>query len=87
MHLETLIVVAVVDGGMMLTHTDLVPNLWTNYNEIPAIILMMTITVILTIFMAGMPIPVMGVFLVMVTGHMLEVLLVPKEITVVWSLV
>ena len=29
------IVVAVVDGGMMLTHTDLVPNLWTNYNEIP----------------------------------------------------
>jgi hypothetical protein len=20
---------------MMLTHTDLVPNLWTNYNEIP----------------------------------------------------
>ncbi len=29
------IVVAIVDGGMMLTHPDLVPNLWTNYNEIP----------------------------------------------------
>ncbi len=29
------IVVAVVDGGMMLTHPDLAPNLWTNYNEIP----------------------------------------------------
>ncbi len=29
------IVVAVVDGGMMLTHPDLVPNLWTNHNEIP----------------------------------------------------
>ncbi len=27
------IVVAVVDGGMMLTHPDLEPNLWTNYNE------------------------------------------------------
>jgi hypothetical protein len=29
------IVVAVVDGGMMLNHTDLVPNLWINHNEIP----------------------------------------------------
>ncbi len=29
------IVVAVVDGGMMLTHPDLAPNIWTNYNEIP----------------------------------------------------
>ncbi len=29
------IVVAVVDGGMMITHPDLAPNLWTNYNEIP----------------------------------------------------
>ncbi len=29
------IVVAVVDGGMMLTHPDLVSNLWTNYNEVP----------------------------------------------------
>ncbi len=29
------IVVAIVDGGMMLTHPDLIPNLWTNYNEIP----------------------------------------------------
>ncbi len=29
------IVVAVVDGGMMITHPDLAPNLWTNYHEIP----------------------------------------------------
>jgi len=29
------IVVAIVDGGMMLTHADLTPNLWTNWGEIP----------------------------------------------------
>ena len=29
------IVVAIIDGGMMLTHTDLTPNLWTNWGEIP----------------------------------------------------
>ena len=29
------IVVAVVDGGMLLTHGDLTPNLWTNWGEIP----------------------------------------------------
>jgi subtilisin family serine protease len=29
------IVVAVVDGGCLLTHTDLTANLWTNTNEIP----------------------------------------------------
>ena len=29
------IVVAVVDDGMMLNHTDLAPNLWINHNEIP----------------------------------------------------
>ncbi|MFL3026879.1 MAG: S8 family serine peptidase [Candidatus Neomarinimicrobiota bacterium] len=29
------IVVAIVDGGMLLTHNDLIPNLWTNYGEIP----------------------------------------------------
>ncbi len=29
------IVVAVVDGGMMVTHPDLAPNMWTNHNEIP----------------------------------------------------
>ena len=29
------IVVAVVDGGMMINHSDLVPNLWINHNEIP----------------------------------------------------
>ena len=29
------IVVAVIDGGMMLNHTDLVLNLWINHNEIP----------------------------------------------------
>ena len=28
------IVVAIVDGGMLLTHTDLTPNLWTNWGEI-----------------------------------------------------
>ena len=28
------IVVAIVDGGMMLTHADLTPNLWTNWGEI-----------------------------------------------------
>ncbi len=30
------IVVAIIDDGMMLTHPDLAPNLWTNYNEIPS---------------------------------------------------
>ena len=29
------IVVAIVDGGMMLTHVDIIPNLWTNWGEIP----------------------------------------------------
>tara|TARA_Y100000739_G_scaffold58764_1_gene48276 strand:- start:1224 stop:2810 length:1587 start_codon:yes stop_codon:yes gene_type:complete len=29
------IVVAIVDGGMLLTHADLIPNLWTNWGEIP----------------------------------------------------
>ena len=29
------IVVAIVDGGMLLTHADLTPNLWTNWGEIP----------------------------------------------------
>jgi len=29
------IVVAIIDGGMMLTHADLTPNLWTNWGEIP----------------------------------------------------
>mgnify|MGYP003307638406 FL=1 len=29
------IVVAVIDGGMMLNHTDLVQNIWINHNEIP----------------------------------------------------
>ena len=29
------IVVAVIDGGMMLNHTDLAQNLWINHNEIP----------------------------------------------------
>ena len=29
------IVVAIVDGGMLLTHADLIPNLWTNWEEIP----------------------------------------------------
>lgn len=29
------IVVAIVDGGMLLTHADLIPNLWTNWAEIP----------------------------------------------------
>ena len=29
------IVVAVIDGGMMLNHTDLALNLWINHNEIP----------------------------------------------------
>ena len=29
------IVVAVIDGGMLLTHGDLTPNLWTNWGEIP----------------------------------------------------
>ena len=29
------IVVAIVDGGMLLTHADLLPNLWTNWGEIP----------------------------------------------------
>ena len=29
------IVVAVIDGGMMLNHTDLAQNIWTNHNEIP----------------------------------------------------
>ena len=29
------IVVAIVDGGMMLTHGDLTPNLWTNWGEVP----------------------------------------------------
>ena len=29
------IVIAIVDGGMLLTHNDLIPNLWTNYGEIP----------------------------------------------------
>ena len=28
------IVVAIVDGGMLLTHADLIPNLWTNWGEI-----------------------------------------------------
>jgi hypothetical protein len=28
------IVVAIVDGGMLLTHADLIPNLWTNLGEI-----------------------------------------------------
>ncbi len=28
------IVVAIVDGGMLLTHADLSPNLWTNWGEI-----------------------------------------------------
>ena len=29
------IVVAIVDGGMLLTHADLTSNLWTNWGEIP----------------------------------------------------
>ena len=29
------IVVAVIDGGMMLNHTDLAQNIWINHNEIP----------------------------------------------------
>ena len=29
------IVIAVIDGGMMLNHTDLALNLWINHNEIP----------------------------------------------------
>ena len=29
------IVVAIIDGGMMLTHVDIIPNLWTNWGEIP----------------------------------------------------
>tara|TARA_B100000586_G_scaffold62870_1_gene43476 strand:- start:292 stop:2145 length:1854 start_codon:yes stop_codon:yes gene_type:complete len=29
------IVVAIIDGGMMLTHSDLTQNLWTNWGEIP----------------------------------------------------
>ena len=29
------IVVAIIDGGMLLTHADLTPNLWTNWGEIP----------------------------------------------------
>ena len=29
------IVVAIIDGGMMLNHTDLALNLWINHNEIP----------------------------------------------------
>ena len=29
------IVVAIIDGGMMLTHEDIIPNLWTNWGEIP----------------------------------------------------
>ena len=29
------IVVAIVDGGMLLTHADLIPNLWKNWGEIP----------------------------------------------------
>ena len=29
------IVVAIIDGGMMLNHTDLAQNIWINHNEIP----------------------------------------------------
>jgi len=29
------IVIAIIDDGMMLTHPDIAPNVWTNYNEIP----------------------------------------------------
>jgi hypothetical protein len=29
------IVIAIIDGGMMLSHADLTPNLWTNWGEIP----------------------------------------------------
>ena len=76
------VVVAVIDTGIDYNHPDLKGNIWINTGEVPAMVLMMTGMDMLMISTVGtLLIQTMTPWMEITTAHMLQGLLLLRQIT------